>query len=109
MLFIVKIRVYGHLKSYIGRESIDIDLGNEKMNLRMILKMLNDLFPTIMLISEENRNILVQDYLVLINGVDVRVFDNVDDIYIENGDEIDIIPITHGGIYNNDNFGTDIV
>jgi len=107
VLHIVKIRVYGHLKSHIGQGSIDIDLGTEKKNLKVVLKMINELFPTISLLSEENRNIISQDYLILVNGIDVRVFDDISEIYIENDDEIDIIPITHGGIYNNDHFNTD--
>ncbi len=109
MLYIVKIRVYGHLKSYIGQGIININLGDEKKNLKTILKMINELFPTIPLLFEENKNIISQDYLVLVNGVDVRVFDDISEIYIENDDEIDIIPITHGGIYNNDHFSTDIM
>uniref|UniRef100_A0A7C5Z1H8 MoaD/ThiS family protein n=1 Tax=Ignisphaera aggregans TaxID=334771 RepID=A0A7C5Z1H8_9CREN len=37
------------------------------------------------------------DIMILINGVDINVVENLDELYIEDSDEILLVPITHGG------------
>ena len=55
-------------------------------------------YPKLKELIDEQGNIREEEVLVLVNGVDIRVYeDPYNEIEIENSDEITFIPITHGG------------
>lgn len=95
MKCIVRVRFLGRFKADTGYPYIDIQLS-ERTPIKNLLKELRERFKTLatMINSDGTPG---YDLMVLVNGIDINVFDDASELYIDNADEVVLVPITHGG------------
>ncbi|MEL9940328.1 MAG: MoaD/ThiS family protein [Ignisphaera sp.] len=85
------------MKNVVGVSTIEFRL-NEKMELGKFFQLVLNTYPNLGKLLNREGRINEGEFLILINGVDIRVFSNpYKDIEVEDTDEIVFIPITHGG------------
>ncbi len=93
---IARVRFLGRFKVDIGASYIDIPL-DRRISIKLLLKELREKFRALSsVISEDGAP--SYDVMVLVNGIDINVFDNIDELYIDEDDEVLLVPITHGGL-----------
>jgi len=92
---IAKIKFLGRFKADVGFPSIDIPIQG-KIPIKSLLKELRQNYKTFSEVIDEDGT-PSYDILILINGVDINVVENLGELYIEDNDEILLVPITHGG------------
>lgn len=94
----IKIEFLGVLRRELGRESIELDLGNElgdNPSLKDFLKYLVSIYPKLEIAVGEDGH-LTTSYMLFINGVDYMVLGGYD-YKLRNLDKLTFIPIAHGG------------
>jgi len=92
---IAKIKFLGRFKADVGFSSIDISIQG-RTPIKSLLKELRQSYKTLSEVIDEDGTPRY-DIMILINGVDINVVENLDELYIEDSDEILLVPITHGG------------
>lgn len=90
----LKIRLLGSLKTYAGKEEIEIAV-EDRVKLRDVLASLLKIEPMLSRAIESDGS-LKPGYLVFINDADYMVFDGLETL-VGSGDVITILPISHGG------------
>ncbi|MEM0239128.1 MAG: hypothetical protein QXT00_05830 [Ignisphaera sp.] len=66
--------------------------------MRKFFQLVLDAYPNLNRLLNPEGHVNEGEFLVLINGIDIRVFgDPYKDVEVEDSDEIVFIPITHGG------------
>ncbi|MEM0005564.1 MAG: MoaD/ThiS family protein [Ignisphaera sp.] len=95
MKCIVKIKFLGRFKTDVGAASIDIPIGG-RASIKLLLKELRRNFKALSSVINDD-GAPSYDLMVLVNGIDINVFDNLDELYVDDDDEILLVPITHGG------------
>lgn len=84
----------GHLKSRINKSEITIDIHNTETLRNFIIKLV-DIVPELRdIISKED---ILNNYLILVNDIDINVYGGVDKFIVKNEDIVTLIPIAHGG------------
>jgi len=81
----IKVRAHGHIGRALGKEEIEIN--REEASIKEILKLIA---------SSSNFKLSSRTMLITINGVEISALDKEDTI-VKSGDEVVLIPITHGG------------
>lgn len=90
----VKIRLLGHLATEYGSSEFVLELP-EASTLRQLLIRLRGLSRVFRdVVTEEGETTV--SYLVFINGVDAELLDGYDTV-LENGSEVLLLPVAHGG------------
>ncbi|MCS7110665.1 MAG: MoaD/ThiS family protein [Ignisphaera sp.] len=92
---IVRVRFLGRFKTDVGMPYIDFQLA-ERTPIKNLLRELRGRFGTLASAINDD-GAPSHDVMVLVNGTDINVFDSVDELYIDDGDEVLLIPVTHGG------------
>lgn len=98
MKYIVRVVLLGRFKTDMGTSSIDIPISG-RVPVRLLLRDLRRNFKTLSEVINEDGS-PSYDIMILINGIDINVFDSIDELYIEDSDEILLAPITHGGLHD---------
>lgn len=97
---IVKLIFLGHLKDVVGVGSLEVQISH-KIKLGEFLQLALGAHSGLHKLISNDGCVTEEDVLVLINGIDIKVFDNpYIEIYVENSDEIVFVPVTHGGLSN---------
>jgi len=91
----VKIVLIGALKQHFGRDILEIKI-DKPCTLSEFVKLLYEYNPRFKDIVLDN-GMPRPGYIVLLNGVDIRVYESPKDLELHAEDEITIIPIVHGG------------
>ncbi|MEM2883163.1 MAG: MoaD/ThiS family protein [Nitrososphaerales archaeon] len=78
-------RFLGHLATYFGEEA---EIQADEMDLATLLKELN--------LKIEHQQITRANTLILINGIEISAL-NGDKTKLKEGDNITLIPVSHGG------------
>ena len=84
----VKVLLHGTLKTIAGKKELII----KTKRLSNLLKQLKTLIPDLL----NHREKISATYLFLLNGKDIRLYED-EDIVLNENDEIEIIPVSHGG------------
>lgn len=92
---IAKIKFLGRFKADVGSSYIDIPIQG-KTPIKSLLKELRQSYKTLSEVIDVDGT-PSYDIMILINGIDINVIENLDELYIEDSDEILLVPITHGG------------
>jgi hypothetical protein len=100
VISIVKLIFLGHLKDVVGAGSLEVQISH-KIKLGEFLQLALGVYPGLHKLISSDGCVTEEDVLVLINGIDIKVFDNpYTEIHVENSDEIIFVPVTHGGLSN---------
>ncbi len=94
----IKIEFLGVLRRELGKESIEVDLGNElgeSPSLRDFLKYLVSIYPKLD-IAIGRDGLLTTSYMLFINGIDYMVLGGYN-YKLRDLDKLTFIPIAHGG------------
>ena len=90
-----KIRFFGSLRKVLGTNEIDIDIPDECIAVTEFVKMMASRFKEIERIFPDAS---IPPYiLVFIDGVEVRVFDSLDEAKVCRESTVDVVPVIHGG------------
>lgn len=90
------VKFVGIAKSFVGAEELEIPL-EKPVKLNEVLSKLFELNPKVkQLIANEDGG-LKRDFIVLLNGVDVELYEDPLNVSVNPSDEITILPIVHGG------------
>ncbi|MEM1541294.1 MAG: MoaD/ThiS family protein [Ignisphaera sp.] len=87
-------RFLGHLKSRIGLPEVDVEIHDEEPLHNFLTRLANRVPELKSIINSRD---LQNEYLILVNDVDVNVYGEIDNAVVKNEDTITIIPIAHGG------------
>lgn len=82
----IKIKALGNIKSILGKSYLVID--KEEINIKELLE----------IIAQSLKSISLNNLLILINGVEISVFEGENSV-IKPGDEVILIPALHGGSF----------
>ena len=82
----IKVKLYGHIRGLIGEE---LKLDREELRVKELLEIVVRSGGHGFQLNHENT-------LVAVNGVEVSALDGWDTI-VRSGDEVSLIPVTHGG------------
>ncbi len=82
----IKVKVYGYLRGALGKAEFEVDKSETKV--KDILNLISS--------QNDELNLSHLSMLILINGVEISNLNRVDTI-VRSGDEITLVPITHGG------------
>lgn len=93
----VTVRFLGRVKRDVGLGQVQLPMEpGERVTLGALLRRVQELYPRLReYLSPEGRP--RRDVIVLFNGVDVNVYDDLDGVPVEGGSELVFVPITHGG------------
>ena len=89
-------RFVGTFRSISGESKVTFNL-KDKTCVRSVIQKIVERFPKLeeMLIFAQEKNGII-NALVLLNGREIGVLDNLDTV-VEDGDELVLIPVSHGG------------
>jgi len=88
----VRVRILGPLKEVSDRDVFELEVGRGE-RLLAILRMLPEKLKDRIFDGEE----IASDLLVLVNGVDISCLGTIKEVSVEEGSEIVLIPVIHGG------------
>ncbi|MEM4032589.1 MAG: MoaD/ThiS family protein [Zestosphaera sp.] len=91
---IVRVRLAGVLRSRLGRDEISVELG-KSTKLSDFLRKLRSEMPDLREAVEEDGS-LTASYIAFLNNIDYRLLGG-SDYELNDGDEISLVPISHGG------------
>ncbi|MEM0025384.1 MAG: MoaD/ThiS family protein [Zestosphaera sp.] len=91
---IVRVRLAGVLRSRLGRDEISVELG-KSTKLSDFLRKLRSEMPDLREAVEEDGS-LTASYIAFLNNIDYRLLGG-SDYELKDGDEISLVPISHGG------------
>ncbi|MEM0243785.1 MAG: MoaD/ThiS family protein [Zestosphaera sp.] len=91
---IVRVRLAGVLRSRLGRDEISVELG-KSIKLSDFLRKLRSEMPDLREAVEEDGS-LTASYIAFLNNIDYRLLGG-SDYELKDGDEISLVPISHGG------------
>jgi molybdopterin converting factor small subunit len=83
----IKVKAYGHLGRALGKKEFEIDKNEIKVK---------DILALITSSSDSKFRISPLTILIVVNGVEISAL-NQEDTIVKSGDELALIPITHGG------------
>jgi molybdopterin converting factor small subunit len=83
----IKVKAYGHLAKALGKAELEIDKSEIKVK---------DILALITSSDTNKSRFSPLTVLIAINGVEISAL-NREDTIVKSGDELTLIPITHGG------------
>ncbi|HDJ66901.1 MAG TPA: hypothetical protein ENF33_04250 [Nitrososphaeria archaeon] len=89
----IRMKLIGLLREVIGSESLEIRVEGE-LGLLQVLNMLPERLKREVLRGDKEPSPKI---LILVNGVEVTSFGDLERVRVRAGDEIVLIPIIHGG------------
>jgi len=92
----VLVKFVGIAKSFVGAEELEIPL-DKTTKLNEVLSKLYELNPKVKQLIANEDGSLKRDFIVLLNGVDVELYEDPLNVSVNPSDEITILPIVHGG------------
>jgi len=92
----VLVKFVGIAKSFAGVEELEIPL-EKATKLDEVLSKLYELNPKVKQLIVNEDGSLKRDFIVLLNGVDVELYEDPLNANVNPSDEITILPIIHGG------------
>jgi len=93
----VKIRAFGVFKEIFGGKSLAIKF-NDNVTVKSVVQRLTESLPnkSKRLVASSEINDLLSNALILVNGKEISVLNGLETT-VSDGDEIVLLPISHGG------------